>query len=130
MSLEDFIFALGFFGGILSLILYVLFGQITVRKLRKKPESKGRLGVEFASGWDIFNVAQALSLPKFITRKLAESPMSNLYANRDVLDENTNLFDRCLARIFYWLLAVSIVLLFILVSVLVITHRPRSSPFL
>ncbi len=113
MSLEDLIFALGFFGGILSLILYVLFGQITVRKLRKKPESKGRLGVEFASGWDIFNVAQALSLPKFITRKLAESPMSNLYANRDVLDENTNLFDRCLARIFYWLLAVSIVLLFI-----------------
>ena len=100
MNFEDFIFALGFFVGLLSLTLYVLFCQITVRRLRKNPKSKGRLGVEFASGWDIFNVAQALSLPKFITRKLAESPMSNLYANRDVLDESTNLFDRCLARIF------------------------------
>lgn len=113
MSLVDFIFALGMLGLILSLILYVLFGQITVRRLRKNPETTSALGIEFASGWDILNVAQALALPKFITRKLAESPMANFYANRDVLDKNTNLFDRCLALTFYWLFVVSIVLLFV-----------------
>jgi hypothetical protein len=113
MTLDELVFALGFFGGILSLIFYVLFGQITVRRLRKNPETKGRLGVEFASGWDIFNVAQALSLPRFITRKLAESPMANFYANRDVLDKSTTVFDRGLANTFYWLLVLSIVLIFI-----------------
>lgn len=40
-------------------ILYVAFGQITVRKLRKTPATKDKLGVEFASGWDILNVAGA-----------------------------------------------------------------------
>lgn len=113
MTLEELIFALGFFGGVLSLVFYVLFGQITVRRLRNNPETKGSLGIEFASGWDIFNVAQALSLPRFITRKLAESPMASFYANRDALDKSTNLFDRGLANIFYWMLVLSIVLLFI-----------------
>lgn len=113
MTLDELIFALGFFGGIISLIFYVLFGQITVRRLRKNPETKSRLGVEFASGWDIFNAAQALSLPRFITRKLAESPMANFYANRDVLDKSTNVFEKFLANTFYWLLLLSIVLIII-----------------
>ena len=40
------------------MLLYLLFGQITVRKLRKNPETKQSLGIEFVSGWDILNVAQ------------------------------------------------------------------------
>jgi len=52
------------------MVLFVLFGQITVRKLRKNSETKTELGFEFASGWDILNVAQALALPKVITRRL------------------------------------------------------------
>lgn len=111
MNIGELIFAIGFFGGILSLIIFVLFGQITVRRLRKNPKTKDCLGVEFASGWDIFNVAQALSLPRFITRKLAESPLSNLYANRDLIDKNTTMFDKGLALVFYWLLWVSVVLI-------------------
>jgi hypothetical protein len=63
-------------------ILYVIFGQITVRKLRKSPDTKAALGVEFLSGWDIINVAQALAIPKKWASK----------------------FDRVLAFIFYWLL--------------------------
>jgi len=49
--------------GFSSAILYVVFGQVTVRKLIKNPETKHELGVEFVSGWDIVNVAQALSIP-------------------------------------------------------------------
>ena len=111
MNNGDLIFYYAMSGLFLSLILYVLFGQITVRKLRKSPESKNSLGVELASGWDILNVAQALALPKFITRSLSKSPISSFYANTELLVKSTNLFDRCLAFIFYWLFVISIVLL-------------------
>ena len=95
----------------MAMILYVVFGQITVRKLRKLPETKDKLGVEFASGWDILNVAQALALPKFITKKLSRSPISFFYADIDLLIRYTNSVDRVLASIFYWLFIASILLL-------------------
>ena len=83
-------------------ILFVLFGQITVRKLRKNPKTKDKLGVEFLSGWDIINVAQALSIPRSWSRKFQNSPLSFIHANAEVLRENTNRFDQFLARCFYW----------------------------
>lgn len=113
MNLDELIFAIGFFGMIISLVFCVLFGQITVRKLRKNPKTKNLLGAELASGWDIFNAAQALSLPRSITRKLAASPLAGFSANRDALDNNTNVFDRVLAKTFYWMLVISLVLIFI-----------------
>ncbi len=89
--------------------MLVLFGQITVRKLRKNPNTKGKLGVEFASGWDIFNVAQALALPKRITPVLARRPIAGLYADCVVLEENTTVFDPALAKIFWYLQITSVV---------------------
>lgn len=97
-SMLAFVFAVMFF----SAILFVVFGQITVRKLRKKPETKEELGIEFASGWDILNVAGALSMPKWLNRKLRNSPLSALYANADLLYNHTSRFDRFLAKLFYW----------------------------
>lgn len=85
-------------------ILYVLFGQITVRKLRKNPKTKDALGIEYASGWDIVNVSSALAMPRSWSRKLEKSPLSYLYANSDLLFENTTKFDQLLGAIFYWLL--------------------------
>jgi len=87
---------------IITGILFVLFGQITVRKLRKNPETKEQLGVEFASGWDILNVAAALSRPKWLSEKYKKSNFSSLAANADVLYRNTTLFDRILARVFWF----------------------------
>lgn len=89
------------------MILYVLLGQITVRKLRKNPETKNELGMEFVSGWDIINVAQALAIPAFIIRRFKDTPLSFLYANAELLIKHTNKFDRVLAFIFYWLLMTS-----------------------
>ena len=83
-------------------ILFVIFGQVTVRKLRKNPETKHELGVEFLSGWDILNVAQALSIPQSMTRRLESSRLSFLHANIELLYKHTNWFDRFLARLFYW----------------------------
>ncbi|CAG21174.1 hypothetical protein [Photobacterium profundum] len=70
-------------------ILYVAFGQITVRKLRKNPTTKDLLGVEYASGWDIINVAQALAFPRSWSRVLEKSPLSFMNANAAALFENT-----------------------------------------
>ncbi|WP_077338283.1 hypothetical protein [Pseudocolwellia agarivorans] len=92
---------------IASGIFYVAFGQITVRKLRKNPETKNVLGLGFVSGWDIINVAQAFSLPRAWTRKIENSKFSFIYANTTVLFDNTTKFDRILGCIFYWLLTLS-----------------------
>jgi hypothetical protein len=94
-------------GTFFTCILYVLFGQLTVRKLRKNPATKASLGIELASGWDIINVAQALSIPKSWRRKLENSPLSSIYANSDLLLQHTNKFDRVLGALFYWLMTIS-----------------------
>ncbi|MCP4117360.1 MAG: hypothetical protein GY737_18585 [Desulfobacteraceae bacterium] len=101
-----------------NLIIFILFGQITVRKLRKNPETKEVLGVEFVSGWDIINVAQALALPNFVANKLKNSPLSALYADKDVLKKHTNRFDRILGTIFYVLFLPSGLTLIILAFLL------------
>ncbi|GAB3093561.1 hypothetical protein G8770_06635 [Aestuariicella hydrocarbonica] len=88
-------------------ILYVLFGQITVRKLRKNPETKDALGLEYVSGWDIINVAQVLALPKSWSQKLGAGKLSFLYANAGVIYLHTTKVDRFLGALFYWLLMIS-----------------------
>lgn len=88
---------------LLSLILYVLFGQITVRKLRKNPETKYELGLEFASGWDILNVAQALATPRKFHKVLERGQLAFLHANSELIAKHTNRFDRALAIVFFWM---------------------------
>jgi hypothetical protein len=92
-----FIFILTF----ITCILFVLFGQVTVRKLRKNPETKDHLGVQFVHGWDIINAAQALSLPRWFCKKLENTPGFFLHANSELLYKHTTKFDRFLARLFY-----------------------------
>ncbi|MDX2504407.1 MAG: hypothetical protein QNL62_08020 [Gammaproteobacteria bacterium] len=84
-------------------ILFVVFGQVTVRKLRKNPETKDALGIEFTSGWDIINVAQALAIPKILKKKLKNKPLSSLLADADLLCQHTNKVDKFLAVTFYGL---------------------------
>lgn len=115
MTLFSKMLGISFLLMLVALILFVVFGQITVRKLRKNPETKTKLGVEFASGWDILNVAQALALPKRISEVLTNSPMSGFYADRLVLEENTTPFDRILAKVFWYLYMFSVVLIVLLV---------------
>ncbi len=95
-----------------SAILFVIFGQVTVRKLRKNPATKHALGVEFASGWDIFNVAEALTLPKAFMRKMKRNAISmglgpGFEVDLEILYKHTTVFDRVLARIFYTLFTLS-----------------------
>lgn len=101
-----------FFG----LVLYVVFGQITVKRLRKDPATKQALGLGFASGWDIINVAQAISLPRAITKKLESSAISTMYANSAVLRQHTTRAERILAAVFYYVFTLSSLSMIILVA--------------
>jgi hypothetical protein len=102
-----------FLGGIMILmsivfgVLFVAFGQLTVRKLRKNPATKYALGVEFYSGGDIFNVAGALSRPAWITKRFKASRLCFLAADADVLYQHTTRFDRVLARVFWFTWTIS-----------------------
>lgn len=92
---------------ILTGILFVLFGQISVRKLRKNPKTRDALGLEYVSGWNIINAAQALAFPISWSRKLEGSRLAFMYANSKLLHENTNRLDRFLGAVFYWLMMVT-----------------------
>lgn len=100
---ESSLFTIVFITGFIALILYVIFGQVTVRKLRNNPNTKDALGIEFASGWDILNVAKAFAMPKGITKKWKKSAQSAFYADIDLLYKHTNKLDRILGAVFYWI---------------------------
>jgi hypothetical protein len=100
MSLFSLLLAIVTFISIIACILFVIFGQITVRKLRKNPKTKDALGIQFVSGWDIFNVAEALGLPKSFALRRKKLAFGMLRADADLLYKHTNKLDRILARVF------------------------------
>ena len=116
MNIENTLFSCSMGGILIGLVLYVIFGQITVRRLRKNLNTKNALGIELVSGWDIYNVAQALSLPRSLTRKLEGSPLSAMHVKSECLRENTTAFDKVLAFLFYWLFTMSGLILIMLTA--------------
>lgn len=103
-SLELTLFGLGVVFVIFACVFFVVFGQVTVRKLRKNPAVKDSLGLEFASGWDIVNVAHSLSMPIWLSDKLQEGPLSFLEADARAIREHINKLDLFLARTFCFFL--------------------------
>lgn len=99
-------------------ILFILFGQITVRRLRKNPETRDSLGLEFASGWDIFNVAGAMCRPQWLSERLRRSSLSFTAADERPIYENTNWFDRLLGRTMFIIMMGT----FIVMMVLMLLH--------
>lgn len=89
-------------GLVVSGILYVSFGEVTVRKLRKVSELKNLLGIEFVSGGDIVNVAQTLAWPRSFMRRRDKGRYSFLHANSEAVYSHTTKLDRILGRLFYW----------------------------
>ena len=96
-------------------ILFILFGETTVRRLRKNPETRDKLGLEFASGWDIFNVAGAMCRPQWLSKRIRRSTISFTAADERPIYENTNWFDRLLGRTMFIMMmgAVSVMLVII-----------------
>ena len=125
MSLFSQLLATSAVIGFFALIFYVVFGQVTVRKLRKNPKTKDALGSELASGWDILNVAKAMALPNSWSKMFENSILSSMYANSSLILEHTNKLDRFLGVLFFWLWLVSgstMILLVVLKNVGVFTE--------
>ncbi|WP_249621259.1 hypothetical protein [Desulfuromonas sp. CSMB_57] len=101
MDLELIIFIIIMCWAIFYWIVYIIFGQVLVRKLRKNPITKKSLGLEFVSGWDILNVAFSLSYPVWMREVAKKSPLSFLEADYDAIYPYTTRFDRVLAKIIY-----------------------------
>lgn len=108
-------FTIAFVDMLIACILFVAFGQVTVRKLRKKPETRDHLGMEFASGWDILNVAQTLAIPKSWSKRMERGPLASLNARSDIIHRHTSRFDKILGCIFFWSFVSSGTLLILLV---------------
>lgn len=107
MSTFSKLLAIIFVFMLIACLLYIVFGQVTVRRLRKNPKTRDALGLEYVSGWDIINTAQALAFPRSWSEKLQKSPLSFMYANAKVLQENTSKLDRFLGALFYWVMMFS-----------------------
>ena len=103
MEIKSTLFAYTMLGVFVTSILFVLFGQLTVRKLRNNPATKNSLGVSLASGWDILKVAKSLSVPQWYRERVKKSSLSAFEADYELLYENTTKFDRALAKVFWWL---------------------------
>ena len=82
-------------------LVFVLFGQFTVKKLRKNPATKDVLGLDLASGWDIINIAQSLTLPYKLYRIIEKSSLKHFFADKQVIESNTSRLDKILGQIFY-----------------------------
>jgi hypothetical protein len=116
-TLSFLFFGLALLGSMLAGILLVIFGKTTVKRLRKDPDTRDRLGIEIISGLNIISVAQALSLPKWVTQRSDKSPFG-LLPNSELIYRKTTTFDRILGRLFYWTLMGSVALTFVWVIVL------------
>jgi len=65
---------------LLTMLLFVLFGQVTVRKLRKNPKTKHELGMEFTRDLDVLNIAQSLALPISLIKEFRTTPLSFIWS--------------------------------------------------
>lgn len=112
-DLYSFMLSVGVTGCCVSMMLFVLFNQTTVRKLKTIKHSEPTN--QYHSNWDVINTAQALSIPKSWAEKLEHSTLSALYTNASALHTQTTTADRALAATFYWLLTSSTTTLVLLV---------------
>lgn len=83
---------------VIGWLLFVIFGQVTVRKLRKNPATRNGLGIEFMSGWDIINAASALARPARLSRRLERGGLRELFADSRAIRTHTTRLDRVLGR--------------------------------
>ena len=105
MSADDFdrlAFLVTMLSMLLAGIVYILFGQVTVRKLRKNPATRDCLGMEFLHGGDIAHVAQAFGWPRRLQERAERGGLSFMVAKYEVLRQHTNRVDRALGWVCYW----------------------------
>lgn len=103
MSTATFvIFSMFMLGLVLTCILFVVFGDVAVRRLRKITEIKDKLGFEYVNGRDIMNVAMALSIPRKLNQRDINSKAGFMFADAGSISPYTRKVDRFIAKLFFW----------------------------
>ena len=92
-------------------VMYLVFGQVTVRRLRKSPATRDCLGMELLNGGDIVLVAQALTWPGWMQQRAENGCLGFMVARSRVIRQYTNRLDRILARLCYWSMSICLLLL-------------------
>lgn len=87
---------------IVAWLLYLVFAQVTVRRLEKNPDVREQLGFEAISGWRVINVAEALVLPQGFFKLASKTALAGMYANSVLIRANTSRLDKTLAHLFFW----------------------------
>ena len=102
MNTFNILFGIASATGLFAWILYLIFAQITVRKLERNPHIRENMGFEPISGWRILSVAEALAWPKAFFDLAQRTPLAGLYADADLIRAHTNRLDRALAHLLCW----------------------------
>ena len=97
-------------GFLLFWILFLIFSQFTVRKLKRNPETQNELGANFISIWHNFNIIYALVLPIRFLRLIGNGPIGGIYANADLIRQHTGVIDKVFAYLIFWIGHLSILL--------------------
>ena len=98
-------------GAWLGMALFVVFHLLTVRRLRRHPAMRDRLGVAFLPGWEAQSVAAAVTVPRSFTRFVRTGRLRGLFADCDAVYQHTSRAERCLGRLCYLTFMGSAVLL-------------------
>jgi hypothetical protein len=123
--MDNFFFAIILLVMVTDNILLVVLGQKTVRKLRKNPETKNALGIEFLlGGGDIVNVSFAFGIPRRLNRKVRKNKLRALFADADLLEKHMTRFDILLSKVVFflgvaWILPLLILVLLFKIGILV-----------
>lgn len=78
------------------------FGWLTVRRLRRNPQTRQCLGFPLYPGWQLMSAAAALSVPRRVARRRDRGRFALFRAQSDTLYAHTSTRDRLLARCCYW----------------------------
>jgi hypothetical protein len=92
-------------------VMYLVFGQVTVHRLRKNPATRDCLGISWLSGEDIAHVAFAVSIPRRIHQRAESGCLGFMVAKSEVVLQHTTRLDRILGWLCYWSIMVYLVLL-------------------
>lgn len=96
----------------LAFPFFLIFSNTTMRRLRKLSKNTDKIGgVDLFSGSDIIRVYTTITLSKRWMAKDDPHGLHPFRADREFIDDNTNVLERGLARLVFFLMASSAALI-------------------
>lgn len=114
--LPYWLMACGLVGTLISAVLYVMFNLLTVRRLRRDPQIRLRLGIALFPGGETVGIARTLTWPRAWVRRTDRKASDAIRPDPEALYRHTHAGERYLARTCYGLQVFSALLIFAAVA--------------